>query len=158
MLQTSTDKPKLLMNLPLAQRKAILAAAIQEAIENKARAGLTEFAQYVDPNAAKWYRAPHLRRASDFATRITQTPRGRGILIMPPRHWKSSLCSEKLPAWYLGNHPDHSLIEATNSDTLALSFSRNIRSIIESPRFRSLFDVRLRRGSNEVQQWSLEQA
>lgn len=149
----------MLQTYPTTSLNVSPAEAAQELLARRlARRDLIEFSCYVDPAAERWYRAAHLKKIADFATHVSETPHGRGIVVCPPRFWKSSVCSEKFPAKYLGSKPTHSLIEVTNSDNLALSFSRNVRAIIESDRFRNLYDARIKYGSNEVQQWSLEQA
>lgn len=64
---------------------------------------------------------------------------GRLFIGMPPRHGKSELCSVRLPAWYLGNHPDHEVIHVSHSAELSNVFSRQVRNLVRSPRFRELF-------------------
>jgi hypothetical protein len=78
----------------------------------------------------------------------------------PPRHWKSSLVSEKFPLWYLARHPTHAIGIFSHGQLLPLQFSLNIKSNIEAnPRYTELFPtVRLKEGSGNKQDWSLETA
>lgn len=55
----------------------------------------------------------------------------RLLIIAPPGHAKSEWCSKVFPAWYLGRHPDHHLIGASNTATLAELFSVAVRDTIE---------------------------
>lgn len=81
------------------------------------------------------------------------------MVIMPPRHWKSSLVSEKFSAWYLGRHPTQSVIVASYAASLAVRFSRTVREMIrDNPRYRELFRVALKGGSEGIEDWAIETA
>lgn len=124
----------------------------------RARAGLTKFAEYIDPAAKQWYRAKHLRLIASVLERVERGELKRVIISVPPRHWKSSLVSTKFPMWYLARHPKHSVIAGSYKAELAETFSENIRNnIVSNPRLTSLFpDLRIKRGSNKVSDWLLE--
>jgi hypothetical protein len=80
----------------------------------------------------------------------------RVIISVPPRHWKSSLASEKFPAWYLGRNNANAVILCSYALSLAEKFSRSIReTIVTNTRYASLFDVKLKRDSNRADDWSL---
>lgn len=118
---------------------------------------LTDFCCYVDTAAAKQYRAKHLRY---LAGRLEAVERGevkRLMIFMPPRHWKSSLTSEKFAAWFLGRNPKKSIISTSHSGDLCKEFSRNIRDMIATnPRWEAVFpNVRLQRKSRSVVNWAL---
>lgn len=69
------------------------------------------------------------------------------ILTMPPRHGKSQLVSRHLPAWYLGRHPDESVVVATYNDDFAKDFGADVRNIVTSSQYKQVFpDLRLQRG------------
>jgi hypothetical protein len=61
---------------------------------------------------------------------------------MPPRHGKSEQVSRRLPAWYIGRHPTHSVIVATYSDTFAEDFGGEVRSIMQSAAVQADFSER----------------
>jgi len=80
----------------------------------------------------------------------------RVIISVPPRHWKSSLASEKFPAWYLGRNPQAAVIISSYALSLAEKFSRSVRETITSnTRYAQLFDVRVKRDSNRSDDWTL---
>ena len=137
--------------------KNLIALAVRQEIQNKARRELIPFAQYVDPNAAKWYRAQHLRRIADVLEQVERGELKRVIISVPPRHWKSSLASEKFPAWFLARHPESAVIIASYSLGLSEKFSRSVRETISSnARYASLFpSVRIRKDSNRADDWML---
>jgi predicted phage terminase large subunit-like protein len=69
------------------------------------------------------------------------------ILTMPPRHGKSELVSRRLPAWFLGRHPDKNVVVATYNDDFAADFGAEVRAIMTSPTYKLVFPkMTLRRG------------
>ena len=69
------------------------------------------------------------------------------ILTMPPRHGKTELCSRRFPAWFMGRHPEWSVVVAAYNETLAMDFGAEVRRIMVSPAFKQVFpDVRLTKG------------
>jgi len=69
------------------------------------------------------------------------------ILTMPPRHGKSQLVSRHLPAWYLGKHPERSVVVATYNDDFAKDFGADVRGIVTSSAYKQVFPgARLQRG------------
>lgn len=125
---------------------------------NKARAGLIDFSQYIDKAQARWYAAAHLRKIAQALERVERGELKRVIINVPPRHWKSSLASVKFPLWYLGKHPDHSIIVASYALNLAEKYSKAIREGIQgNGKYKALYpDVRIRRDSNSASDWLLE--
>ncbi len=72
---------------------------------------------------------------------------------MPPRHGKSELASRRFPAWYLGRHPDHSVIAASYNSDLATDFGRNVRGIVSSEEYQSVFKTKLAQDSAAANRW-----
>ncbi len=70
----------------------------------------------------------------------------RLLLNMPPRHGKTQLASIAFPAWTLAHHPAKKILIVAYSEPLARMIARSIRSILQAPWFRKLFDVRLVKG------------
>lgn len=69
------------------------------------------------------------------------------ILTMPPRHGKSEIVSRRFPAWYLGRHPEHSIVVATYNDDFAKDFGADVRGIVTSTQYKQVFpDAKLQRG------------
>lgn len=58
---------------------------------------------------------------------------------MPPRHGKSELASIRFPAWHLGHHPDHEVINCGYNLDLPMKFSRKVREIARDLSFLALF-------------------
>jgi predicted phage terminase large subunit-like protein len=62
----------------------------------------------------------------------------RLMIFMPPRHGKSMLASEYLPAYYLGHHPDHYVVCATYGQELADDFGRKVRNLMRDDNYRAI--------------------
>jgi predicted phage terminase large subunit-like protein len=57
-------------------------------------------------------------------------------ISMPPRHGKSYLVSEHLPAWFLSNYPQYSVLLASYEATFASSWGGKVRDhIVDHPEF-----------------------
>src|SRR2546421_7914981 len=63
----------------------------------------------------------------------------RVMVFMPPRHGKSLLSSELFPAYYLGRHPEHSIIAASYGAELATDFGRRVRNLMTDATYRAIF-------------------
>jgi hypothetical protein len=65
------------------------------------------------------------------------------MLLLPPRHGKSELASKRYPAWLLGRSPGRQFSSVSATAELASDFGRDVRNIIGSQEYRTLFDTRL---------------
>jgi predicted phage terminase large subunit-like protein len=63
----------------------------------------------------------------------------RLMLFMPPRHGKSLLSSVLFPCWYLGRHPDRSIIASSYGAELALDFGRRVRNHMTDALYQRIF-------------------
>lgn len=80
----------------------------------------------------------------------------RLMIFAPPQHGKSELASVRLPAFWLGRHPDDPVILASYAASLAESKSRQARQIVESQEYQALFPgVGTRPDSRAVNRWEL---
>jgi len=79
------------------------------------------------------------------------------MINMPPRHGKSELASRRFPAWYLGKHPEHSIIAASYNSDLATDFGRQVRNILETDEYRALFATRLADDSRAANRWNTKE-
>ena len=75
------------------------------------------------------------------------------MIFMPPRHGKSELASRRFPAWFLGNHPDKSIIGASYGSELAGDFGRDVRNIVSDHTYSNLFSTELAQDSKAAGRW-----
>ncbi|HXI19147.1 MAG TPA: hypothetical protein VNM48_22505, partial [Chloroflexota bacterium] len=71
-----------------------------------------------------------------WAAAISDLVEGRSatrklLLVAPPGHAKSTWVSLILPPWYLGRHPDHTLLFFTSNDTMARQFGGTVKTTFE---------------------------
>ncbi len=77
------------------------------------------------------------------------------MLLMPPRSGKSELCSRSFPAWHMGRNPDHEIIACSYNVSLAMTFSKKVKEVLEDPVFHPVFDIRLDPNDKSAEEWSL---
>ena len=142
-------------SLLLRRRKAIMA-----------RDDLVAFAEYMmpvpdtpDDVSVSLYRAAKHHRVLGAA--LEQVEKGvfkRLQVTMPPRHGKTKLTSHMFPAWFVGKHPEKSIIVATYGEKFAWDHGRAVRDLIESPLYAQIFpEARLKPGSASMDRLETEQ-
>jgi len=129
-----SDERRLLL---LKRKRAIL----------KARLELVPFTQLMmsDPEAPEdpdrsLYDAQKFHRVIGAALEEVEGERYRRLMInLGPRFGKTTLASSMFPAWYVGKHPDRSIIVATYNQHYSWDLGRKIRDIIRLPQYGQVF-------------------
>lgn len=85
-----------------------------------------DFAIATREDAKEWR---HSRFISDVIAGMG--PGAKVILMMPPRHGKSYLLSETVPAWVLANDPSAAVIHATYAHDFTVKFGRKTRNLMQ---------------------------
>jgi hypothetical protein len=113
------------------------ARLVRDAIRAKeAPDDLTQFSRYVfgiepNPPAVLWLQALEAVERGEIR---------KLCVVAPPGHAKSTYHSIVFPTWYLGRHPNRSLIGVTTTDTLGRLYGDTVRTTIEqSEKFRVVF-------------------
>jgi predicted phage terminase large subunit-like protein len=83
--------------------------------------------------------AAHHRLMADKLESIARGKIKKLMIFLPPRHGKSLLTTQFLPAWYLGLHPERSIITATYGQELADDFGRKVRNLVGGPLHQAIF-------------------
>lgn len=106
---------------------------------------------------AGYKRARHLDLTADYLQRAVNRDITRLMIFEPPRHGKSKLTTEILPSWALGLSSAEQFMICSHTQSLAETFSRNVRNTIALNRYAKLFpNTRLSSDSSRVQQWTLD--
>jgi predicted phage terminase large subunit-like protein len=63
----------------------------------------------------------------------------RLLISMPPRHGKTLAVSQLFPSWYLGKHPDRSIIATSYSAEFAVGYGRQVKRFVTSAAHRTVF-------------------
>ena len=103
---------------------------------------------------AGWVHKDICARLERFMRAVENGENPRLMLQMPPRHGKSMIASQEFPAWLLGHHPDWELIVCSYAESLALDFSRSVRTRMRDKEYHALFPgTRLDRDNQNAQGW-----
>ena len=123
-----------------------------------ARRHLLPFIMRFNPKyEAGWVHKDICQRLEKFSRDVEDKKSPRLMLFMPPRHGKSEIASRMFPAWHLGHHPEHEVIACSYSASLALKFSRKVRSVIRDQSYTALFPkVRLDNDNQAAENWMLQ--
>src|SRR5580704_11953978 len=89
--------------------------ALQQGLETEklrraAKSSLISFTEYT---YRRYETAAIHRQIAEQLERVERGEIDRLMLLVPPRHGKSELASRRLPAWYLGRHPERQFISAS---------------------------------------------
>lgn len=109
----------------------------QDELIQKARTSLLHFIVYMFP---AYEIAPHHRLICKEVQEAIDTPNGRLIISCPPRHGKSFIISEFMPAFYYGYKGIKREVIATSyAASLSDGFGKKIRAIMSSEAYKRLF-------------------
>ena len=102
-----------------------------------------------------WVHDDICRRLERFSQQVADRKSPRLMLLVPPRHGKSELASIRFPAWHLGHHPEHEIINVGYNTELPMKFSRKVREIFRDPQYAALFPhAKLDPDSQSVEAWN----
>ena len=141
---------------PLPPPAQVPAAVREMAARVLARRSLLHFTKKTHPNySAGWVHEDICRRLERFSQQVSEKKSPRLMLLMPPRHGKSELASIRFPAWHLGHHPEHEVINVGYNLDLPMKFSRKVREMLRDPVYTSMFgDTKLDPESQSVEAWN----
>lgn len=88
---------------------------------------------------AGWVHHDVCLRLQEFseAVRLRKSP--RLMLLMPPRHGKSFIATERFPIWHLGRNANHQIVVVSYGQVLPNKFSRRAREVARSELMHSVF-------------------
>lgn len=122
-----------------------------------AKRRLIPFTQRINPRYhAGWVHQDIARRLERFSDDVAKGLSPRLMLLMPPRHGKSELASRMFPAWHLGRNPDHEIIACSYNVSLAMTFSRKVKEVLEDPNYQSVFTARLNPNHQSSEEWGVD--
>lgn len=134
----------------------LLALQAEQAARILCRRRLIPFTRRLDTRYdAGWVHHDIARRLERFSEDVAKGLSPRLMLLMPPRHGKSRLASHMFPAWHLGRHPDHEFIACSYNVSLAMTFSRKVKEILDDPGYKSVFATRLNPNHQSSEEWGI---
>ncbi len=124
----------------LANFDPVAAAKKELAMRELCRRRYLPFVMRFNPDyQAGWVHKDIAQRLEKFSQDVVDKKSPRLMLFMPPRHGKSLLTSKTFGAWHLGKNPTHEIINCSYSGALAMTFSRNVRSLFRDPAYAPVF-------------------
>ncbi len=102
---------------------------------------------------AEYKSARHIRYLCEVLEQVANGSCRRLMIFMPPRSGKSECVSRKFPAWYLGTHPENSVIITSYAADLAEGFSRSARDTLALRH--EWFGVNISKFSKSVSDWAI---
>jgi predicted phage terminase large subunit-like protein len=107
--------------------------------EAKRRAAKDRLIPFTEFTNARYETANLHRQIAEQLERVERGEVDRLMLMCPPRHGKSELASRRFPAWYLGRHPERSVISASANFSLAEEHGRDVRNLVRSQEYAEVF-------------------
>jgi predicted phage terminase large subunit-like protein len=121
----------------LRRKKAILQA--RRDLISFTRLMMPDPDHYDDP-AFSLYDPQKFHRVIGAALEEVEAERYRRLMmIVGPRMGKTTLASGMFPSWYIGRHPDRSIIVATYNEHYSWDLGRRVRDIMVSPQYCQVF-------------------
>lgn len=109
----------------------------------------------VHVSRGQYQAAPHVQLISDAFRRCALTPRGRLMIIAPPRHGKTTTASNYGPAWYLSLFPERRVLLGSHSADFSGTHGEHVRNLLIE--HGSASGVSLDRGRKARQHWRATQ-
>ena len=83
----------------------------------------------------------HIKLMCDTIQQFLENTHRGLIITTPPRHMKSTICSECLPAWFLSNDPEHrEVMLASYNQSQARKMARSCRRLFDEEWHQLIFD------------------
>tara|TARA_R100001086_G_scaffold249362_1_gene188871 strand:- start:167 stop:1807 length:1641 start_codon:yes stop_codon:yes gene_type:complete len=124
-------------------------------VRQKAREGVVEFAEFVDPMYKSY---PVHRLIGDRLDRIEKGELRRLAIFVPPAIGKSRLVSEIFPAYFLGRNPALEVIQTSYDDDLTKGFGRMVRNTVAEKAYQLLFPgVEIAKDAKAMDAWKTVQ-
>lgn len=121
-----------------------------------ARRRLLPYVQRMNPQyKAGWVHHDICNRLERFSHAVEAGTSPRLMILMPPRHGKSMLASQCFPSWHLGRVPEHEIIACSYNISLAMTFSRKVKALIDDPDYHVIFDTRLNPDNKSTEEWGI---
>src|SRR5690554_454002 len=153
------------------QAKRELLELLEQKLRERARNDLNAFARYIDvpgvpvneddEDCEEFYPdsvtpAKHHELINNAMMKLESGEERRVLVMMPPGSAKSTYGTVVFPPWFMGRNPTKSVISTSYGSSLSQKFSRKVRSIAKSEKYREVFKTNLVADNRALDFWSLE--
>jgi hypothetical protein len=111
-------------------------AAAELLARRQARASLAGYLEYLELGFAP---AAHHRLLIQELEAVERGECRKLMIFWPPGSAKSTYASILFPSWYLGRHPERSIVAASHTAELAERFGRRVRNLVASEPHQRVF-------------------
>lgn len=115
-----------------------------------ARTQLASYSTYMDIGTP----ALHHHLICDAIDALLDDQYDELIILAPPGSAKSTYTSVALPSYFMGKFPKGHILTASYSTELAEKWGRRVRNIVDTPRFKALFNVQLSKDATAATRWA----
>jgi predicted phage terminase large subunit-like protein len=119
----------------------------------QAQSSLVDYVRYLDLGFVP---AAHHRLMIRHLEEVERGECPRLMLFLPPGSGKSMYASQIFPAWYLGRHPEASIIAASHTAELAERFGRRCRNYVAGEAHRNVFSCTVSTDRQSAGSWETE--
>ncbi len=119
---------------------------------DQAKTSLASYSIYMDIGTP----ALHHHLICDAIDQLLDDQYDELIILAPPGSAKSTYTSVALPSYYMGKFPKGHILTASYSTELAEKWGRRVRNIVDTPRFKALFDVSLSKDATAATRWATQ--
>jgi predicted phage terminase large subunit-like protein len=129
----------LVKKLPPSEQASILKLLDSYDEAERIERAQSNFLDFVKETWDGFILGAHHKRMCEAFDRVINGESNRLIINLPPRHTKSELASIRLPAYFLGRHPEKKVIAASHTADLAVNFGRKVRDLIMDSSYQRVF-------------------
>ena len=122
-------------------------------VRKQAKDSLEAYVRYLDLGFVP---AAHHRLLIAALEAVERGECRRLMVFMPPGSAKSTYASVLFPAWFLGRHPEASVILASHTQDLSERFGRRCRNLVAGEAHRNVFDVGVAADRQSAASWETE--
>jgi predicted phage terminase large subunit-like protein len=122
-------------------------------IEQAIRRAQRELTAYIERLELGFRPAQHHQVLIDHLEAVERGEIPRLMVCLPPGAAKSTYCSWLFPAWYIGKHPERSILGLSHNEDLALRFGRRTRNTVLSPQHHAIFATGLAKDLSGAGEW-----
>lgn len=102
----------------------------------------------------KWKTNKHIAFLDDIISNSINEGNAKIVINMPPRHGKTTFCSEWLPLWFLNKYPTKNIMLATYNQKYATHLGRKVKDIIN--KYSDILELQIRKDATASNNFILQ--
>lgn len=115
-----------------------------------------DFLSFVEYTKKDYKAAPVHKHVADKLQAVVDGKIKRLAISMPPQSGKTELCSVRLPAYWLGHHPDLPVLISSYESSLAEFRSGQTRDVMRSDEYANIFNIKIAQDTRSKKLWAIQ--